>query len=175
MFTHVLVPLDESPQAEKAISFALHITNPDGKITVMTVVDAPLPPSPFPVYEQAIRYTQQQLDRVRNEIFQQAAEYLLSVLMPIREHVPASNLLVRDGDAATRIVQAANELGVDAIVMSTHGRSGIGRLLLGSVAQNGSEYISVSCARSASTSCAKRNTGRTHTSQHKGVIFKRAY
>ena len=37
------------------------------------------------------------------------------------------------GDPATVISEAAERLAVDAIVMSTHGRSGIGRFLFGSV------------------------------------------
>ncbi len=42
---------------------------------------------------------------------------------------------VAEGDPATEIVQAAVETGCDVIVMGTHGRTGLGRLLLGSVAE----------------------------------------
>ncbi|MGO9061002.1 MAG: universal stress protein [Candidatus Binataceae bacterium] len=43
-------------------------------------------------------------------------------------------LLARKGDAAKEILRAAVELGVDSIVMSTHGRRGVGHFFLGSVA-----------------------------------------
>ena len=43
--------------------------------------------------------------------------------------------LVRDGDPAATILAAAAELGCDMIVMGTHGRSGLERLLTGSVAE----------------------------------------
>ena len=42
----------------------------------------------------------------------------------------------RDGDAATEILAAANASKADLIVMGTHGRSGLKRLVLGSVARN---------------------------------------
>jgi nucleotide-binding universal stress UspA family protein len=40
-----------------------------------------------------------------------------------------------DGDPAKAILKAADELKVDSIVMATHGRKGLGRLILGSVAE----------------------------------------
>jgi nucleotide-binding universal stress UspA family protein len=39
-----------------------------------------------------------------------------------------------EGDPATVILQVANEIDADLIIMGTHGRSAIGRLLMGSVA-----------------------------------------
>jgi nucleotide-binding universal stress UspA family protein len=40
-----------------------------------------------------------------------------------------------DGDPAKAILKAADELKVDSVVMATHGRRGLGRLILGSVAE----------------------------------------
>ena len=42
----------------------------------------------------------------------------------------------RDGDAATEILAAANASNADLIVVGTHGRTGLQRLVLGSVARN---------------------------------------
>jgi nucleotide-binding universal stress UspA family protein len=39
------------------------------------------------------------------------------------------------GDPASEILRTADEFGADLIVMGTHGRSGLGRLLMGSVAE----------------------------------------
>jgi nucleotide-binding universal stress UspA family protein len=44
-------------------------------------------------------------------------------------------LLARKGDATREILRAVAELDVDAVVMATHGRKGVSRLLLGSVAE----------------------------------------
>jgi nucleotide-binding universal stress UspA family protein len=51
---------------------------------------------------------------------------------PAREPAP----LVRVGDPATEIIRCAQQLGDYAIVLGTHGRSPIGRKLLGSVARD---------------------------------------
>jgi nucleotide-binding universal stress UspA family protein len=40
-----------------------------------------------------------------------------------------------EGDAATVILQVATEIKCDLIVMGTHGRTGLSRLLMGSVAE----------------------------------------
>ncbi len=42
----------------------------------------------------------------------------------------------RNGDAATEIIDAAGEAMADVIVLGTHGRTGLARLVLGSVARN---------------------------------------
>ena len=42
----------------------------------------------------------------------------------------------REGDAATEILAAASGSNTDLIVMGTHGRSGLARIVLGSVARN---------------------------------------
>jgi nucleotide-binding universal stress UspA family protein len=44
-------------------------------------------------------------------------------------------LLIVTGEPAIEILQAATRLGIDFIVMATHGRSGVRRLVLGSVAE----------------------------------------
>lgn len=53
---------------------------------------------------------------------------------------PESKVLVehrlREGDTAMEITRAADDVGADLIVMGTHGRTGLGRMLMGSVAEN---------------------------------------
>jgi nucleotide-binding universal stress UspA family protein len=43
--------------------------------------------------------------------------------------------VLREGHPAVEILRMANEIGCDLIVMGTHGRTGLGRLLMGSVAE----------------------------------------
>jgi nucleotide-binding universal stress UspA family protein len=47
----------------------------------------------------------------------------------------AAQYLLRDGDPATEIVEAARAGGCDLIVMGTHGRTGLRRVLMGGVAE----------------------------------------
>jgi nucleotide-binding universal stress UspA family protein len=56
-----------------------------------------------------------------------------------RLHLPCGQLSVEhrlaEGDPATEILRTAQEIACDLIVMGTHGRTGLGRVLLGSVAE----------------------------------------
>jgi nucleotide-binding universal stress UspA family protein len=60
---------------------------------------------------------------------------MLDAVQPNDPHVPCERHLVT-GDPATTIVKFAEEQGVDMIVMGTHGRTGLSRLLMGSVAES---------------------------------------
>lgn len=51
-------------------------------------------------------------------------------------HAVESDSLVRFGEVATTITSTAAELGVEHLVLGTHGRSGVSRLLLGSTAES---------------------------------------
>ena len=70
------------------------------------------------------------IDAERKEV----DDYLTTIAKRLR----GSGLTVQterpDGPAAAAILQSADELGVDLIAMTTHGRTGLGRLVFGSVA-----------------------------------------
>ena len=60
---------------------------------------------------------------------------MLEAVRPTDPAVPFEHRLVT-GEPAAEIVELAKEEGVDLIVMGTHGRTGLGRLLMGSVAES---------------------------------------
>jgi nucleotide-binding universal stress UspA family protein len=71
------------------------------------------------------------------EVVHEAEEYLASVADRLRrEGVTRVETSVWYGKPGPAIVEAAQFGKVDMIVMSTHGRSGVGRLILGSVAES---------------------------------------
>ena len=59
---------------------------------------------------------------------------MLAAVLPTDPSVPYEHRLVI-GDPASEIVAVAKEMGADLIVMGTHGRTGLKRLLMGSVAE----------------------------------------
>jgi nucleotide-binding universal stress UspA family protein len=135
MFHHVMVPLDGSPLAEQALPFALQLIPPEGKLTLIMALELPafyplISPSPpiFPA-EREDYHAHRQKIVVRSE------EYLHKLI----QNYPDRSIEWRIVEAhqahspAAVIVDTAAELGVDAITMSTHGRSGFSRWLLGSV------------------------------------------
>jgi nucleotide-binding universal stress UspA family protein len=58
----------------------------------------------------------------------------LEQIRPANPRIPVEHVLL-EGDPATEIVRYARDTGIRLIVMGTHGRTGLGRLLMGSVAE----------------------------------------
>jgi nucleotide-binding universal stress UspA family protein len=65
----------------------------------------------------------------------EAREYLAPVAADLRRQGVRVTIDTRRGEAVAEIVAAARESGADIIAMTTHGRSGLGRILFGSVAE----------------------------------------
>lgn len=58
----------------------------------------------------------------------------LEQVRPANPQIPVSHVLL-EGDPATEIARFAADAGIDVIVIGTHGRTGVDRLMLGSVAE----------------------------------------
>ena len=124
----ILVPIDFSDCAKKALQYAIPLAKEHkAALTLLYVV-----PPPYPVGEYSgIDYAQLQADmRMRGNM-----ELSKLVTDEVRGAVPADTL-VRVGSPATEITEAAESLDADAIVISTHGRTGLKHVLIGSVAEN---------------------------------------
>ncbi|MBI1277435.1 MAG: hypothetical protein GC179_04845 [Anaerolineaceae bacterium] len=129
MLKHILVPLDGSKFAEDALKYASEILAPEGKLTLVCAVMIP----EVPVYGAYSSLTIPDFDITDSELLPQAKEYLQKVAAALGKADLNIDYEVKLGDPATVIVGIAEKAQVDAIVMSSHGRSGIGRLLFGSV------------------------------------------
>jgi nucleotide-binding universal stress UspA family protein len=126
MYKRVLVPLDGSPVAESIIPFILDIAGPlDMEVILLRVVE-PIPAPAMEVYVDAETADLRTTD---------AQEYVAAIAAELRDKAVRVDTRVRWGYAADEIVTAARETGADLIAMSTHGRSGLGRVIFGSVAQ----------------------------------------
>lgn len=133
MLNHVLVPLDESELSEKALDYALAITAPNGKITLISAI---LPPVVHMVNAGSMMLPMSYDDgSLYDTMVEQARVYLEDKCANLSRHIGHVDLRVMNGEAAESILEVAEELKVDAIVMSTHGRSGITRWVFGSVTQ----------------------------------------
>lgn len=133
MLNHVLVPIDGSELAERALEYVRKVTTKNSKITLLTAIDVPeytmVPFYPMPAPYDGIS------DVLDSQVIPQTEEYLEKVAASLRHEGYMVHTEAVIGEAANVIVERAEELKVDAIVMSTHGRSGISRWLLGSIAQ----------------------------------------
>jgi nucleotide-binding universal stress UspA family protein len=134
MLKHVLVPLDGSTLSQTALDHAIRILEPNGKITLLTVVEAPSVPiyDFYPTPTTAVT----EYSSAIHDATPYATEYLERLAAQLQErHRLRVEIEVDMGEPAALIIEAAARLNVDAIVMSTHGRSGLGRWLFGSVTQ----------------------------------------
>ena len=129
MLKNVLVPLDGSKLAEAALEHALNIVEPKGKITLVSAIEVPdvpiygyYPPASVPDYEEA-----------KDNLLPYARHYLQGIADNLTEHGFSVRIEAEIGDPAQVITEIAQKHQVNAIVMSTHGRSGLSRWLFGSV------------------------------------------
>ena len=121
----ILIPLDGSALAESALGKATELAG-DGGATLMLLRAAEARSLP------GVDPTEAQVEVVR-----EAEEYLAGVTARLStQGIKSVETSVWYGSAASAIVEAARLRKADMIVMSTHGRSGLGRLILGSVAES---------------------------------------
>jgi nucleotide-binding universal stress UspA family protein len=129
MFRSVLVPLDGSEFAAQALPLGSHIAKLTGATLDLIMVHQSLPQWYSLEGGVGDMSAFEQLARERQNI------YLEKVAGETREagSVPVTANLV-EGEVSTAISQFVEERGVDLVVMTSHGRSGLPRLWLGSVA-----------------------------------------
>ena len=72
----------------------------------------------------------------RNKSFERARDLVERVATQLERHGFVASVSTLDADPRHAIVEAAREWAADLIVIGSHGRTGIDRLLLGSVAQS---------------------------------------
>ncbi|MBS7350619.1 MAG: universal stress protein [Comamonas sp.] len=130
MFKHILVPVDGSPTALHAVSKAAGIAKAfDGQVTAVYVLD----PYPFTGVGADFAYGQAQYLSAATA---EANKALEDVKQLLDEAGVTSNTLVGEGHAIHEgIVRVGENVGADLIVMGSHGRRGLEKLVLGSVAQ----------------------------------------
>jgi nucleotide-binding universal stress UspA family protein len=129
MFKKILIPLDGSLLAEQAIPSALALAKAfNAELFLIQIVTNYLVP-PYGV-DYHIGET------FRDTALREASEYLENVQTRIEtEFAGAVNLTVLEGLVAENILDFAETSAIDVVVMATHGRSGVGRWVFGSVAE----------------------------------------
>src|SRR5690242_6349616 len=127
-FKRILIPHDFSEPATRALRFAAGLVPPDGRLVVLHVVVpfvpiADLPPAAIGGYiapGELVSDAKRQLDRTVTKALAGARGVRVEAKVVI-------------GDPYQAIMRAAR--GMDAIVMSTAGRTGLSHLLIGSVTE----------------------------------------
>ena len=124
----ILVAVDFSEPSDRALEAAIQLARSLGaRLHVVHSFELPIPAvSP---YEVAIPVAY--LEETRNA----ASERLAAAVAAAREAGVETGSQMGEGPAASAIVDAAQEVSADLIVVGTHGHTGLKHLVLGSVAE----------------------------------------
>lgn len=122
----VLVALDGSPSGATVLRFLMEIAGPLDMTVMLVHV---LEPTTLQVIDGTV--VVDDIDARRRD----AEEYLAPLAAMLRSQGVDTAWAVRLGRPADEILAASRESGADLIAMATRGRTGIGRLLFGSVAE----------------------------------------
>ncbi|RYH19862.1 MAG: universal stress protein, partial [Alcaligenaceae bacterium] len=132
MFKKILIPTDGSPLSAQAANAGITFARSIGASVVALNVTQPFAATiGFDGMAAAYAITDEDYEKAANE---QADKYLANIVDRAQTAgVPAELRAVSNFNVADGIVQAAEENGCDLIFIGSHGRSGLSRLLLGSV------------------------------------------
>jgi nucleotide-binding universal stress UspA family protein len=129
-YDRILVPTDGSDGVERAIEHAIEVaTTNDADVHGLFVL------STDAYAGLAMESSWESVDRLLREDAQEAVARVREIAEAVDEDLAVETAVV-EGKPSREIVRYAEEVGCDLIVMGTHGRGGIDRLLLGSVAES---------------------------------------
>jgi universal stress protein A len=121
-FKRVLCPIDRGPNSRQLLEFARKLLDSDTALVLFHVVPIPIEAAGQPIFIEPLSGSEHQ---AREHLKKLAAE----------ASVPNAEIAVLTGEPAVEIIRAAIDHRCDLIAISTHGRTGLTHLLLGSVAE----------------------------------------
>ena len=124
----IVVPLDASPVAESVLPVVADLARAGGGSIRLLRVE-PLPDNCVDADGRVVAYADQEMARLEAE----GLDYLKTVAARLGG-IPIESC-VRFGDPLTEILKEADAFDADLIAVTTAGRSGLGRTVLGSVAE----------------------------------------
>ncbi len=124
--TSILCPVDFSDASLKAVSYAKEFAAVSGaSIFLLHIVE----PVPMPPVDTSLNYMEME------EVLEKAAkEDLLALIKSMKAEGSNVEGTMEIGKAADIILEKAAELNANFIIMGSHGRKGLNRLIMGSVA-----------------------------------------
>jgi len=133
MYQKILIAIDGTPLAQKALTHGLALAKSVGaSVTVVTVTEALSLAIDFAHAElqgtEAFKEYERVIDNSAGNILSVATEEAMLIGVACETHH------VGDSHPAEGILEAANDARCDLIIISSHGRRGLDRVLLGSVA-----------------------------------------
>jgi nucleotide-binding universal stress UspA family protein len=129
---HILIATDGSPRSIRAAQRASELMKAADAVTLLTVLTE-VPGDDAGGIEGSV-YSAEEQETMWNEEMAEARDELSRTAQVLANANVTKRIEV--GDVAQTVVRVAEELGVDAIVVASHGRTGLERLFLGSVSEH---------------------------------------
>ena len=127
MFHHILFATDFGPSSRRAEALAIDVARHfSATLTLVHVYEVPS------YLYMGAPYTPAD---VITPIREGATQALEEALLAVRKAIPNATSILRNGRPADEILRVAHDLHADLLVLGTHGRRGVTRALLGSVAE----------------------------------------
>ena len=133
-FDRVLVPLDGSPFSEEGLERAVDVFGERLTLHLLRVVEVPTIPAAG-MADGGLALNYGLIDEYMDATRDAADEYLKVLVEKLTGEGHTVTAEVRQGIVADEVQKVAAEQQVDVIAMATHGRGGLGRIFLGSVAE----------------------------------------
>ena len=142
-FKRILCPVDMSIFSEGAVRLGAQLAEAsDASLYLLHVIDNPfdeLYMTPITEADPALyglyRSEPERRAQIINATRQHSEVMLKQFCHDWIAHLPKTRYLVMDGNPFEKIIDAATDHRIDLIVLSTHGRTGVKRLLIGNVAE----------------------------------------
>ena len=133
MITRILVPVDFSDPSLQALDYAIEFGQPfKPEFVVLYVLEPVYYPGPGDMYGPSPGYD---MGLVYRELERAGREQLSRIAAKLQKKRLTVRTLLRVGTASHVIVETAKKLKADLIIMSTHGRTGLSHVVMGSVAE----------------------------------------
>lgn len=131
MYSRILVPLDGSERAEKILTHVEKLAQLlDAEVIFLQVLECPLVISGI----VAAPYDEEQCRKKCQQWKEETVSYLAGLQAEFREKGIAARTCLGDGPIVEAILDTAECEGADLIALASHGRTGLSRVLYGSVA-----------------------------------------
>lgn len=132
MFGKILVCLDGSSLSEQIVPYATEVARRFGsRVVLLQVLQIP-----SSLAAASAQGAENVIEEELRRLSYQAHQYLEGIATQMKEKGVPAEVSVIEGTPGDAIVEYASQSGIELIVVATHGRKNIGRLVFGSVADH---------------------------------------
>jgi nucleotide-binding universal stress UspA family protein len=151
----ILVPVDASPFSDAALDYVKKMPWPGGTRVIVGSAVAPVPMA----YSEAFVPAPSQMESILEDLTTFHRDIATRGTQTLKAAGMDAQAVVLQGDPREAILDLAKRERVDLVVMGSHGRTGLGKLLMGSVASHVVAHApcSVLVVRAEASGAAKRS------------------